>query len=106
MLRQLFTQDLTTIKRHIQSHAQGNGPMVVARIAGWSGTPQVHDVREETPIGPSPLQRERRFLQGLPPLPLPQNKLEVQLHPHGGQPWHLAQALYLKSEEEGQSNTL
>jgi hypothetical protein len=106
MLRQLFTNDVSTIKRHILNHRQGNGPIVVARIAGWAGTPQVHDVREETPIGPSPLQRERRFLQGLLPLPLPQKKLEVQLHPHGGQPWHLAQALYLKSEEEGQPNTL
>jgi hypothetical protein len=106
MLRQIFTSDVSTIKRHIVNHRQGNGPAIVARIAGWAGTPQVYDVREETPIGPSPLQQERRFLQGLPPLPPPEKRLEVQLHPYGGQPWHLAQALYLKIEEEGQPNTL
>jgi hypothetical protein len=102
MLHQLFTNDVSTIKRHILNHRQGNGPMVVARIAGYAGIPQIYDVREETPIGPSPLQRERRFQQGLPPLLPSEKRLEVQLHPHGGQPWHLAQALYLKSEEEGE----
>jgi hypothetical protein len=104
MLRQIFTSDLSTIKRHILNHRQGNGPMVVATIAGWAGTPQVYDVREEiSSIRPSRQQQECRFLQGLPPLPPPQKRLEVQFHPHGGQPWHLAQALYLKIEEEGSS---
>ncbi|MBA2396163.1 MAG: hypothetical protein H0V70_25845 [Ktedonobacteraceae bacterium] len=100
MLRQIFTNDVSTIKRHILNHRQGNGPVVVARIAGWQGIPQVYDVREESSIGPSQQQQERRFLQGLLPLPSPQKRLEVQLHPHGGQPWHIAQTLYLKVEGE------
>jgi hypothetical protein len=101
MLRQLFTKDVSTIKRHIWNHQQGNGPMVVALIAGWSGIPQVHDVREEhSPVGLSQQQQERRFVEGLPLLPPSEKKLEVQLHTHGGQPWHLAQTLYLKIEEE------
>jgi hypothetical protein len=101
MLRQLFTNDVSTIKRHILNHRQGNGPMVVARIAGYAGTSQMYDVREETPIGPSPLQQEYCLLQRLPSLPPPERRLEVQIHPHGGQLWHLALAFYLKSGEEG-----
>ena len=101
MLRQLFTKDVSTIKGHIQKHRQGSGPVVVARIAGWQGMPQVHDVREEqSPVGPSQQQQERRLFEGLPPLPPPEKRLKVQLYPHGGQPWHIAQALYLKIEEE------
>lgn len=101
MLRLITATDVPTIKRHIQRHKQKTGPMVVASIAGWSGTPQVYDIREELhPAGPSRQQQERRFLQRLALLPSPPRRLEVQSHPHQGHPWHIAQALYLKIEEE------
>lgn len=101
MLRLITATNVATIKRHIQRHKQGVGPMVVAHIPGWSGTPQVYDVREELhPVGPSRQQQERRFLQRLSPLPPLPRRLEVQIHPHQGHPWHIAQALYLKIEEE------
>jgi hypothetical protein len=102
MFRQLLTNDIATIKRHIQSHAQGNGPMVVARIAGRADAPQVYDVREEElhPDRPTRQQQERRFLQELPLLPSPQKRLEVQIHPHRGASWPVAQALYRRSTRE------
>lgn len=102
MLRQIFTSDVATIKRHIQNHKQGNGPMVVAIIAGWSGTPQFYDVREELhPVTPRPEKPVLGQYQCPPLLPSSPKRLEVQIHPHGSQPWHIAQTLYLKIEEEG-----
>ena len=101
MLRQLITNDVITIKRHIPMHKQGNGAMVVARIAGRPDTPQVDAVREEQhPVTPDPEQQALRQLSGMPLLPSPPKRLEVQLDPDGHQPWHIAQVLYLKIEEE------
>jgi hypothetical protein len=44
---------------------------------------------------------EKDATRSFPSLSSPERRLEVQIHPHGGQPWHLALAFYLKSEEEG-----
>ena len=101
MLRQILTNDVSTIKRHILNHTQGHGPMVVARIAGWPGTPQIYAVREEMyPVTSSlELQVQCQHL-GLPLLPRMPKRWEVQIHPLRHQPWHIAQAFYLKTDDE------
>ncbi|GCE15081.1 hypothetical protein [Tengunoibacter tsumagoiensis] len=99
MLRQLLTKDVPTIKKHIQNQ-QENGPLVVARIVGFSDLLQVYDVREEMYPRSSSQKQECWLLQGLPDGPPLPRRLEVQISPHRRLPWHIAQSIYLQTEEQ------
>lgn len=99
MFRPLATKDIMILKRHIQNHEWRNGPQVVAQINGWPDPVPILDVREEMhPPGALRLdQQALRLLAGRPLPPITPKRLEVQIaqNPH----WHLAQALYFKTED-------